>query len=123
MYFRRTIHSGCLESLKPAYFASASLCLLPTTISALLKEKQSLIHPRFSSSAVTELETGLGSCTVAPRMTSRTFPFFLLLHPPKAFSPQEQAPKNHRDSLQSSADSGMGSSRDRTGGRFAVSHP
>lgn len=120
-YFRCAIHSGCLESLKPAYFAFTSLCLFPTATSAL-QEKQSPIHPRFSSIAVTELEMGLGSCTAAPRMTPRAISF-LPPPPSKGFQPSGASSQNPRDGLQSSADPGMGSSKDRTGGWSASCPP
>lgn len=122
-YFRCTIHSSCLESLKPAYFASTSLCLFPTTISALQEEKQSLIHPRFSSTAVTELEMGLGSCTAAPRMTPRAIYFLPPAPPSESFQPSGASSRNHRYSLRSSADTGMECSKDRTGGQFASCPP
>ena len=121
-YFRCTICSCCLESLKPAYFASTSLCLFPTTISALQEEKQSLIHPRFSSTAVTELEMDLGSRMAAPRMTPRAISF-LPPPPSKSFQPSGESFQNPRDSLQSSADPEMESSKDSTGGRFASCPP
>lgn len=122
-YFWWTIHNGCLESLEPACFASTSLCLFPTTISALQKEKQNLVHPRFSSIAVTELETSLESNITAPHMIPRSFSSLPPLSPSKVFQPSGATFQHHRDSLQNSVDTRMGSSNGRTGGWLASCPP
>lgn len=108
-YFWWTTHSRCQESLEPAYFAPTSLCLFPTTISALQKEKKNLTHPRFSSIAVTKVETSLESYVTAPHMIPRSISIFL--SPSKGFQPSGTTFQYHRDSLQSSVDTRMGSSK------------
>lgn len=121
-YFKWTIHSTCQESLEPAYFAPTSLCLFPITLSAL-QRKQNLINPRFSSTAVTKVEAGLESYVTAPHMISRSISSFPPLSPSKGFQPSGTTFQYHRDSLQSSVDTRMGSSKGRTGGWLASCPP
>lgn len=100
-------------------FASTRLSLFPNIISALQKEKQNQIHPKISSIAVTELETGLESRIIAPHMIPRFISSFAPLSPSKGFQASGATFQHQWHSLQNSVDTRMGSSKSRTGGWLA----